>query len=85
MNMHGQLLTVLVPEARYPINPTLSDHRERSVGLHINPILRVNDTLQALYSQRFVKITLPIEQQLLHLDVARKVTVKNGELKYSNC
>ncbi len=30
--MHGQLLTVLVPEARHPINPTLSDLRKRSVG-----------------------------------------------------
>ena len=65
--MHGQLLTVLVPEARYPINPTLSDHRERSVGLHINPILRVNDTLQKLYSQQFAKIALPREQKMRNL------------------
>ena len=35
--MHGQLLTVLVPEARYPINPTLSDHRELSVGSPVDP------------------------------------------------
>lgn len=61
--MHGQLLTVLVPEARYPINPTLRDRWERSVGLHINPILRVNDTLQALYSQQLAKIALPREQK----------------------
>ena len=65
--MHGQLLTVLVPEARYPINPTLSDHRERSVGFHINPILRVNDTLQELYSQQFAKTALPREQKMKNL------------------
>lgn len=65
--MHGQLLTVLVPEARYPINPTLSDHRERSVGLHINPILRVNNTLQEQYSQQFAKIALSREQKKQNL------------------
>lgn len=50
------MLSAIVPKARNPINPTLSDQRKRSVGNGHQNTMRAEGTLQHLYVREVLGI-----------------------------